>query len=387
MLDTLGGSHCQHRRAGFTLVEMLTVIAIISLLVAILVPALNIARESARGTTCKNNLRQFGVGMQEHATRKGTLCTGAFDWAYEGCVVERGWVADLVNENIPVGKLLCPSNPYQISQTFNDLLKLQRADFDTNASGDFCNDPLGSEGVTDPAGGLIVNPCRKILDETSPLAPGSDERREQVVERIFQRHYNTNYCTSWFLVRSGVLLDSDGNLAPKDANCEDSPLSRNSTLGPLTQAAIDSAEVASNFVPLIGDAATAMAQPLAESITDDHPSGEFTTYTTTAGPVVKSTMAVPTFEPKSDPSIPTGTHWYTAWTTMVLQDYRSFAPLHRGTCNMLMADGSVQVFKDANNDGRLNNGFDATTESGFSDDDVDLPPEDIFSGYSLKQRE
>ena len=121
-------------RRGFTLIEILVVIAIVGALVALLLPAVQAAREAARRMSCTNNLKQIGIALHHYHDAQATLpmgyshkrdyTWGGFGWGTAILpYVEQKPIFDAVNfgwpawsiENAtvcitPVGFYLCPSD-------------------------------------------------------------------------------------------------------------------------------------------------------------------------------------------------------------------------------------------------------------------------------------
>ena len=70
---------------GFTLVELLVVIALIATLIGLLLPAVQSARESARMTQCRNNLKQITTAAMQHESSQKHFPAGGWGW---------GWIGD-----------------------------------------------------------------------------------------------------------------------------------------------------------------------------------------------------------------------------------------------------------------------------------------------------
>ena len=131
----------RHNKQGFTLVELLVVIAIIGILIALLLPAVQSAREAARRMQCTNNLKQQGLGLHSyHATHNrfpsGMHCfSGVHGYSWGAVILpflEQGVASDQINFDepyyagnmdpnesmnwqtmqIPMDVYICPSDPH-----------------------------------------------------------------------------------------------------------------------------------------------------------------------------------------------------------------------------------------------------------------------------------
>jgi prepilin-type N-terminal cleavage/methylation domain-containing protein/prepilin-type processing-associated H-X9-DG protein len=380
-------------RKGFTLVEMLVVIAIIGILVGLTLPAINMARESARSTQCANYLREFGTGMLSMTTGPTqAYCTGNFDWEADGAVDSVGWVADVVEMGFLPSQMRCPSNSAQLSATYNQLMRI-------NDVGPGCVDRLGRPAQVEPDGSLRRGACREILEDG--VAAQSEQRSALLYGKLLEKGYATNYAASWFLVRGSVVLDDSGN--PKMANpaCGNDIRSRNVTTGPLTTKMVDGGKAAGSTIPLLCDASLVetLSSPLGAYQVQPNGTlglfepkigaGEPLTIPIVGRPVISEAGAGVVLK---QPSFSNGTPrdgaagWWGVWNKKVLQDYRGMSMHHRGKCNVVMADGSIQVLSDGNDDGMINNGFPATGLGGFADGTIEAGPLKLASFYSLQSK-
>ncbi len=123
----------QRQLCGFTLVELLVVIAVIGVLIALLLPAVQAARESSRRTACQNNLHQIGIGLTSYEAAKGKWPAGkkwsgsptnpnSFEMAWSSFLlgyIEEQSIDDAINFKV---KFTDPINLPATSQTISTYL-------------------------------------------------------------------------------------------------------------------------------------------------------------------------------------------------------------------------------------------------------------------------
>jgi prepilin-type N-terminal cleavage/methylation domain-containing protein/prepilin-type processing-associated H-X9-DG protein len=188
-------------RIAFTLVELLVVIAIIGVLVALLLPAIQAAREAARRSQCINNLKQIGIALQNYHNSnksfpKGWLVKGAPDGFYANANTKllpyfeesslhsiydqkEAWYDQRAEVGSTVIALFnCPStseqNPFQ-HPVLKDILGGSRNSTFGTTDYAYC------KGATDA---YCVDPSSFVLGSNSELKPGPIDRTKQGIFNI-----------------------------------------------------------------------------------------------------------------------------------------------------------------------------------------------------------
>jgi prepilin-type N-terminal cleavage/methylation domain-containing protein/prepilin-type processing-associated H-X9-DG protein len=110
--------HPRARRSAFTLVELLTVIAIVGLLAAILIPVVIRVRDSARSAQCASNLRQIGVALKLYVTEHKNTLPPTYTWSATSELAKGDWSKQLLSylprrDTSHVNEVfVCPSADY-----------------------------------------------------------------------------------------------------------------------------------------------------------------------------------------------------------------------------------------------------------------------------------
>jgi len=279
-----------YRRTGFTLVELLVVIAIIGVLVALLLPAVQAAREAARRMQCTNQMKQFGLALHNfHDTNKifpaavdelttspslGTLWKGTWvphilpyieqQALFQTYRFDRDWQDTTTNDNANTGPVkksikgfLCPSAPAHNTRPAASNRGL--IDYGATTEREYPNPFLNAaqaSAVSQSDPNYIGILGHNVLVSTSPVAVRPANRRMAMITDGTSNTFLLAECagrnTYWWMgkrqtttITAGPWANPDarlqiGGCVPTDPNY---PINNNNVAGPRAVNCINKKEI------------------------------------------------------------------------------------------------------------------------------------------------